>query len=117
MQEDIILAILWNESRHQEDVQPNPETGAVGMAQIHPINWRWLQDDHDLDVEDTEDNIHACVLMISNLLADYDEDYEVAIAAYAVGESAMLEGQGFEHAQKIIEWSQTKPWEGNRNNV
>jgi N-acetylmuramoyl-L-alanine amidase len=76
-------AIGWQESGWSNDeVSP---TGAVGVMQIEPDTWNWIQrnDANDsLDPASANDNVAGGVLLLRNLIAATGSDSEAAAAYY-----------------------------------
>jgi hypothetical protein len=101
---ELVLKVMWNESRHQVDVDDNHNTnGSIdrGPMQINSVNWDWLSED-GLDVNMAEDNIEAGVMILAGYLNDY-QDVEYALTAYGNGPTGAREMDGKSVlAQKII---------------
>lgn len=88
---ELVLAIMWHESRFIEDVDDNINTNGShdrGLMQINEVNWGWLSD-KGLDVNNPYDNIESGVLMLSMLTEKYD--LEKTLMAYQCGEGRMKE--------------------------
>lgn len=82
--ESLIRAIIHAESAYQTDAQ-SPK-GAQGLMQLMPATQA------ELDVAnpfDPEDNIRGGARYLSQLLEQYDGDYELAAAAYNAGPAAV----------------------------
>jgi len=87
--ESLIRAIIHAESAYQTDAQ-SPK-GAQGLMQLMPA----IQ--AELDVSnpfDPEDNIRGGALYLSQLLTEFDGDYELAAAAYNAGPTAVYKYGG-----------------------
>lgn|GEM_PF-2198825 len=88
---DLVLAIMWHESRFIPDVRDNVNTNGThdrGLMQINQCNWGWLME-KGLDVNNPYDNVSSGVLMLSMMLEKYT--VEQALMAYQCGESRMRE--------------------------
>jgi soluble lytic murein transglycosylase-like protein len=82
--ESLIRAIIHAESAYQFDAQ-SPK-GAQGLMQLMPATQA------DLDVVnpfDPADNISAGARYLSQLMAEFDDDYVLAAAAYNAGPTAV----------------------------
>ena len=87
--ESLIRAIIHAESAYQSDAQ-SPK-GAQGLMQLMPATQA------ELDVSnpfDPEDNIRGGARYLSQLLTEFDGDYELAAAAYNAGSTAVLKYGG-----------------------
>ena len=87
--ESLIRAIIHAESAYQADAQ-SPK-GAQGLMQLMPATQA------ELDVSnpfDPEDNIRGGALYLSQLLTEFDGDYELAAAAYNAGPTAVYKYGG-----------------------
>ena len=87
--ESLIRAIIHAESAYQSDAQ-SPK-GAQGLMQLMPATQA------ELDVSnpfDPEDNIRGGALYLSQLLTEFDGDYELAAAAYNAGPTAVYKYGG-----------------------
>ena len=87
--ESLIRAIIHAESAYQSDAQ-SPK-GAQGLMQLMPATQA------ELDVSnpfDPEDNIRGGARYLSQLLMEFDGDYELAAAAYNAGPTAVLKYGG-----------------------
>ena len=90
----LIVAIVATESSF--DPTARSSAGARGLGQLMPST---ASDDHVVNVEDIDQNIHGTVLTIKgnlNHYARYDmqRQYEYAIAAYNAGSGAVDEYHG-----------------------
>ena len=89
VEESLIRAIIHAESAYQSDAQ-SPK-GAQGLMQLMPATQA------ELDVSnpfDPEDNIRGGARYLSQLLAEFDGDYELAAAAYNAGSTAVYKYGG-----------------------
>ena len=89
VEESLIRAIIHAESAYQSDAQ-SPK-GAQGLMQLMPATQA------ELDVSnpfDPEDNIRGGARYLSQLLAEFDGDYELAAAAYNAGPTAVYKYGG-----------------------
>ena len=87
--ESLIRAIIHAESAYQSDAQ-SPK-GAQGLMQLMPATQA------ELDVSnpfDPEDNIRGGARYLSQLLTEFDGDYELAAAAYNAGPTAVYKYGG-----------------------
>lgn len=97
---DVVVAIAWHESGCNPTIEDS-STHDRGIMQINRVNWEWLLDDYGLDVNEPEQNIEAAILILSMFMENYT--LEESLAAYAAGESGMLQGRGKWFAEKILE--------------
>jgi len=84
VEESLIRAIIHAESAYQSDAQ-SPK-GAQGLMQLMPATQA------ELDVSnpfDPEDNIRGGARYLSQLLTEFNGDYELAAAAYNAGPTAV----------------------------
>ena len=89
VEESLIRAIIHAESAYQPDAQ-SPK-GAQGLMQLMPATQA------ELDVAnpfDPEANINGGARYLSQLLAEFDGDFELAAAAYNAGPSAVYKYGG-----------------------
>jgi soluble lytic murein transglycosylase-like protein len=84
VEESLIRAIIHAESAYQPDAQ-SPK-GAQGLMQLMPATQAELQVSNPFD---PGDNIHGGARYLSQLLARFDGDFELAAAAYNAGPSAV----------------------------
>ena len=102
---EVIMAIMWHESRYQVDVPDNYNSNGTvdrGLAQINSCNWEWLNEKYSLDISNPYDNIEAAALILSQYLVKYD--IETALACYAAGEYGAVElGSGRKFVKEILE--------------
>jgi soluble lytic murein transglycosylase-like protein len=79
-------AIAWQESGFNNGVVSS--ANARGVMQVMPGTWEWVQQNltqERLDPASTQDNVHAGVLYLRQLLSDTGGDERAAIAAYYQG--------------------------------
>jgi hypothetical protein len=82
---DLVHAIIWAESSFNPNaVSP---AGASGLMQLMPETARSYGVS---DVFDPEENIRAGVKIMARLLAQFDGDVELALAAYNAGPTAVI---------------------------
>ena len=86
---NLIYAVIYNESRFQPDAESH--AGAVGLMQLMPSTFTWLQENLDGEVVYSDDalldpavNIRYGTYFLSTLLREYS-DPSAAIAAYNAG--------------------------------
>lgn len=94
-----MVAIAWHESRCDPDIEDSL-TQDRGIMQINQINWDWLADE-GLDVNVPEQNIESGILILSHHMEDYT--LEESLAAYACGQSGMLNGGDKEFSKEVLE--------------
>lgn len=98
--ESLIRAIIHAESAYQVDAQ-SPK-GAQGLMQLMPSTQA------ELDVKkpfDPEDNIRGGARYLSQLLDQFDGDFELAAAAYNAGPAAVYKYGGvppFDETQEYV---------------
>lgn len=82
-QYEVVLAMMWHESRYVEDVISS--TNDYGIMQINEFNHSYLYDELGIvDIMDPRDNIHCGVFLFSSLMHRYD-DVDKALMAYNMG--------------------------------
>jgi soluble lytic murein transglycosylase-like protein len=82
---DLVHAMIWAESSFNPNaVSP---AGASGLMQLMPETARSFGVDN---VFDPEENIRAGVKIMGRLLAQFDGDVELALAAYNAGPNAVI---------------------------
>lgn len=88
--EALVYAVIRTESGFREDVKSS--AGAVGLMQIMPDTFKWLQEKESGSVKygadkltDPEINIRYGTYYLSYLLSHYNGNEELAIAAYNAG--------------------------------
>jgi soluble lytic murein transglycosylase-like protein len=84
VEESLIRAIIHAESAYQPDAQ-SPK-GAQGLMQLMPATQADLQVANPFD---PEENILGGALYLAQLLSTFDEDFELATAAYNAGPAAV----------------------------
>lgn len=87
--ESMIRAIIHAESAYQVDAQ-SPK-GAQGLMQLMPETQLELSVDNPFDAGD---NINGGARYLSMLLAQFDDDFELAAAAYNAGPTAVTRHGG-----------------------
>jgi len=87
--ESLIRAIIHAESAYQSDAQ-SPK-GAQGLMQLMPATQAELEVTNPFD---PEDNIQGGTRYLSQLLAEFDGDLELAAAAYNAGPTAVYKYGG-----------------------
>ena len=83
------LAVGWQESGFNQNlVSP---TGAIGVMQVEPYTGRHIAAlmGHPLNLHRLDDNIHAGVFWLSDLISYYGGDERLAVAAYYQGTKAL----------------------------
>ena len=88
--EALIYAVIRTESGFREDVESS--AGAVGLMQLMPSTFDWLQESLDGEItyssdalKDPDINIRYGTYLLSVLLKQYDNDVDTAVAAYNAG--------------------------------
>jgi soluble lytic murein transglycosylase-like protein len=97
--ESLIRAIIHAESAYQPDAQ-SPK-GAQGLMQLMPAT------QVELDVSDPfdpQDNIQGGARYLSQLLAQFNGDYELAAAAYNAGPNAVSKYGGIPPYDETLEY-------------
>ena len=96
VEEPLVYAVIRTESNFQQDVESH--AGAIGLMQLMPETFDWLQEKLEGEVIYTTDalndpdvNIRYGTYLLSYLLEQYDNNQETAIAAYNAGTSAVDE--------------------------
>jgi N-acetylmuramoyl-L-alanine amidase len=82
----LAAAIAWQESGFNNSMVS--DANARGVMQVMPGTWSWVQDnlaDRQLDPNSANDNVHAGVMYLKQLLADTGGDENAAIAGYYQG--------------------------------
>lgn len=87
--ESLIRAIIHAESAYQPDAQ-SPK-GAQGLMQLMPATQAEL---HVVNPFDPADNISGGARYLSQLMKEFDGDFELATAAYNAGASAIYKYGG-----------------------
>jgi soluble lytic murein transglycosylase-like protein len=84
----LVLAVAWQESRFRSDlVSPK---GAIGIMQLMPATARQL----GVNPNDPRQNIYGGVAYLSLLLARFNGDKSLALAAYNAGPEAVAQYRG-----------------------
>ena len=97
--ESLIRAIVHAESAYQPDAL-SPR-GAQGLMQLLPATQQELQ---ILDVFDPASNIKGGTLYLSRLLREFDQDVDLAAAAYNAGSGAVRKHGGVPPYQETREY-------------
>ena len=97
--ESLIRAIIHAESAYQPDAL-SPR-GAQGLMQLMPATQEELQ---VIDVFDPASNIEGGTLYLSQLLDQFDDQVELATAAYNAGPGAVREYGGIPPYQETREY-------------
>lgn len=87
---ELVLAIMWRESRFNADAVNVNANGTVdsGIMQINDVNKKWLQDHYGIeDLMDPYQNIDAGTAMLGTLTQKHGE--HKAMMAYQYGEIGM----------------------------
>ena len=86
----LAAAVAWQESGFQNGVVSS--ANARGVMQILPGTWSWIQQqlaDRPLDPGSAEDNVHAGVMYLRQLVADSRGDEALALASYYQGAASV----------------------------
>lgn len=85
---ELVLAVIETESTFDAECVNASET-CYGLMQIHKVNFDWLEEDFDRDMDflDPFDNIDAGVYVLAGYYHKYSDDVHRALAAYNGGES------------------------------
>lgn len=90
VEESLVYAVIRTESGFREDVVSS--AGAVGLMQIMPDTFEWLQAQNGDEVtysqgelKNPQVNIDYGTYYLSMLLSHYDGDEQLAVAAYNAG--------------------------------
>ncbi len=89
---EMILAIMWRESRFQPKAVGVNRNGTrdSGLMQINDVNKKWLSEEHGIeDLLDPYQNIDAGTAILAGYFSKYSENF--ALMAYQYGEQGMLE--------------------------
>lgn len=84
------LAVAWQESGWQQQVVSH--AGAIGVMQLMPDTARWVGETMlrtSVDPRDTGQNIRAGVRLLAHYLQRYDGNWDLALAAYYQGQTAV----------------------------
>ena len=97
--ESLIRAIIHAESAYQPDAL-SPK-GAQGLMQLMPATQAEL---NVADPFDPDDNIHGGTRYLSQLLEEFDGNYELAAAAYNAGPQAVYKYGGIPPYDETLEY-------------
>jgi LysM repeat protein len=96
-------AIGWQESGYDNDVVS--PTGAVGVMQIEPATWAWINGEltpsAPLDPSSATDNVRGGVLLLHDLVSETGSDSEAA-AAYYQGLQSVEDHGEFASTQQYV---------------
>lgn len=91
---NLIYAVIKTESGFRPDVES--QAGAVGLMQLMPETFDWLQESLDgeithtsADLKDPDINVRYGTYFLSTLLSDYNGNIRTAAAAYNAGFSSV----------------------------
>lgn len=87
---ELVLALMWRESRFQTDaINVNTNgTKDSGIMQINDVNKEWLEEQHGIDdLLDPVQNIDAGIIMLQTFVEKYG--IHDALMAYQYGEEGM----------------------------
>ena len=94
VEEPLVYAVIRTESNFRSDAQSH--AGAVGLMQLMPSTFDWLQEKLDGEILYTSDaltdpdvNIRYGTYLLSCLLEQYDGNMSTAVAAYNAGSSTV----------------------------
>lgn len=107
---EVVYAIIFHESNFIEDATNVNDDGTTdtGYGQINECNWEWLAE-IGIDVHTPDGNIRAIIYILS-AFAEKGYTLEEVLAAYARGESGMLNGNGFWFPEEIFEIIRAKSY-------
>jgi LysM repeat protein len=97
-------AIAWQESGFNNGLVSS--ANARGVMQVMPGTWEWVQQnlaDSQLDPASTQDNVHAGVLYLRQLLRDTGGDERAAIAAYYQGLGSVQQNGMLPETQQYVD--------------
>jgi LysM repeat protein len=99
----LAAAVGWQESGfNNAEVSP---TGAVGVMQIEPGTWSWIQSNlsgGQLGPASAHDNVLGGVLLLHQLLADTNGDPALAAAGYYQGLSSVLRSGMYSSTKQYV---------------
>jgi LysM repeat protein len=99
----LAAAVGWQESGfNNAEVSP---TGAVGVMQIEPGTWSWIQSNlagGQLGTASAHDNVLGGVLLLHQLLADTNGDPALAAAGYYQGLSSVLKSGMYSSTKQYV---------------
>lgn len=87
---DLVLAVMWRESRFELDATGYNSNGTQdsGVMQINDINKEWIAEELNVtDLYDPQQNILAGVTMLADFIDTYGE--HDGLMAYGAGETGM----------------------------
>lgn len=94
-------AVAWMESGFQQDVVS--EVGAVGVMQLLPETWVWLDELIGVRTPRTYDgNIRAGVRYLRWLLAEFDGNTRLALAGYYQGAAAVRQRGLYDDTKRYV---------------
>lgn len=99
----LAAAIGWQESGFNNDL--TSPTGAVGVMQIEPPTWAWIQDSlagGGLGTASAHDNVLGGVLLLHHLLADTGGDAALAAAGYYQGLTSVRQSGMYPSTQSYV---------------
>jgi LysM repeat protein len=99
----LAAAVGWQESGfNNAEVSP---TGAVGVMQIEPGTWSWIQSNlaaGQLGAASAHDNVLGGVLLLHQLLADTNGDPALAAAGYYQGLASVLKSGMYSSTKQYV---------------
>ena len=87
---DLAAALAWQESGFNNGLVSS--ANARGVMQIVPGTWSWVQGslaEHPLDPTSPQDNVHAGVMYLGQLIADAGGDEALGVAGYYQGPASV----------------------------
>jgi LysM repeat protein len=97
-------AVAWQESGFNNAAVSS--ANARGVMQVMPGTWQWVQDNlatTRLDPSSAQDNVHAGVLYLRQLLQDTGGDARTAVAAYYQGLGSVREHGMLPETQRYVD--------------
>ncbi len=87
---DLAAALAWQESGFSNSVVS--PANARGVMQILPGTWNWIENNivrRRLDPNSPDENVHAGVIYLNQLLRDSGGDPTIAVASYYQGAASV----------------------------
>lgn len=100
--EKLLIAIAYHESRFKSDVTSS--SGAMGIMQLMPATAKGLGVENAYD---PEQNIMGAAKLVSSLMDEFDNNVDLAMAAYSNGSSTVKKYGGvppIEQAQEFVSY-------------
>ena len=101
---DLAAALAWQESGFNNGLVSS--ANASGVMQVLPGTWSWVETNlagRSLDPDSPQDNVHAGVLYLGQLITDAGGDESLGVAGYYQGPASVRSAGVLPDTQRYVD--------------